>query len=443
MKILLVYLPFCTPVSPPYSLTNLHAFLSHNSSHRVSVLDLNIKFHLLKFGEYQEFFQSDNWNEYETKAQEYHQLTKKVYSENNSRVVKGVLPEYFDELLEQINKEKPDIVAFSIVYSSQAFYAHALLKKLKCTTVIGGPCVNEKLIVLSDHHFRNEVEFLNFLKGEKKHSDLVIDFPLDYSIYNLGEYFMPHPVIPLKTSTTCFYKQCTFCAHYANVPYKEYPLATIEKTVTNSCAQYFFLIDDMIPVKRLLELSKMFKKHDVKWACQLRPTKEFTAKVLGELFQNGLVFVLWGFESGSQKVLDLIKKGTNIEDFQKVLINSHSFGIKNVLYTMFGFPGETQKDFVETINFLKENSSCVDLVSLSTFGLQKGTTVYNNPGDFGITSIDEKQRTVLGPKISYVLKEGLSQDDTKKLLKKYRKTIENVNKYPKTMNFFREHMFFY
>ena len=179
MKILLVYLPFCTPVSPPYSLTNLHAFLSHNSKQEIKVLDLNIKFHQLKFKDAQQYFQLGKWKNYEKEASKYHKLSAKVYSENNSLIVKGEEPEYFDELLQEIKNEKPDIVAFSLVYSSQAFYAHTLLKKLNVTTVIGGPCVNKKLISLSDHHFQNELEFLNFIE-KKKHSELVFDFPLDF-----------------------------------------------------------------------------------------------------------------------------------------------------------------------------------------------------------------------------------------------------------------------
>ncbi len=427
MKILLVYLPFCTPVSPPYSLTNLHAFLTHNSSAEIKVLDLNIKYHALKFPDAQKYFQSRNWEDYEKFATQYHQKTKEVYTENNKKVVNGELPEYFDELLQEIKDQKPDLVAFSIVYSSQAFYAHALLQNLECTTVVGGPCVNDKL--QADHHFKNEIEFLNFIE-KKKHDEITFNFPLDYSIYNLEEYFVPSTVIPLKTSSTCYYQQCTFCAHYANVPYMEYPIENISKTIEKSGKKHFFLIDDMIPVKRLLKLSKVING---KWGCQLRPTKEFTKEVLKKLYDNGLTFVLWGVESGSQKVLDKIKKGTNVKDIEQVLSNSSSVGIKNVTYIMFGFPGETEEDFVKTINFIERND--IDLVSTSTFGLQKGTPVYENFREYGITSIQEKERTVLEPKICYTMKNKL---DVKKLRKKY----PIKNKYPKSLNFFREHLFF-
>ena len=442
MKVLLVYLPFCTPVSPPYSLTNLHAFLSNNCKEEIKVLDLNIEFHKMKFPKFQKYFQSQSLEDYENIATNYHKESKEVYSKNNWEVVHGKSPEYFDLLLKKINDEKPDIVAFSLVYSSQAFFANSLLKKLKVKTVIGGPCVNDKLIKLADHYFKNELEFLNFIE-KKKHSELVFNFPLNFSIYNLDEYFTKETVIPLKTSTTCYYQQCTFCAHYAKVPYSEYSLKNIEDTIIKSGKKHFFLIDDMIPLKRLIALGKIFKKQNAKFGCQLRPTKEFTKEAMDELSSLGLNFVLWGVESGCQKTLDAIKKGTNVKEVEKVLGFSKLSGIKNVVYTMFGFPGETQEDFLETVNFLKRNSKNIDLVSVSTFGLHKGTTVYNNPEKFGITKIKEEERTILDSKISYSIKKGLSAEGVKKLLKKHRKEIESVNKYPKTINFFREHLFFF
>ena len=438
MKVLLVYLPFCTPVSPPYSLTNLHSFLQCNSSSSFKVLDLNIEFHKLKFPDYLQYFQSNEWDDYNEVSSSYKKLTKEVYAKNNAKVVNGLEPEFFSEMLRKIRVEKPDVVAFSVVYSSQAFYAYALLKELQdVVTVVGGPAVSSKVSELADHSFANELEFLNFVEGKKVvHNSLKFDFPLDFSVY--GDYFVPDRVIPLKTSTTCYYQQCTFCAHYAKVPYKEYDLKNLEKTVVKSDSKYFFLIDDMIPVKRLLELGKMFSRCGVKWACQLRPTKEFTLEVLCQLKDCGLTFVLWGVESGCQKTLDAIKKGTRVDDVSRVLSNSHSAGVKNVCYIMFGFPGETEKDFMETVEFVKNSE--IDLVSVSVFGLQSGTPVYENPEDFGIVDIEEKDRTVLDAKVSYRVSSGLSLDEIKKLRKRF--PVEGVNKYPKTMNFFREHMFF-
>ena len=443
-KILLVYVPFCTPASPPYSLTHLYSFLKNNCENEISVLDLNLEFHKLKFLSYQKYFQEKNWADYDKTTKEYHILTKKCYSENNKKVVNDGKPEFFDELLKKIEDQKPDIVAFSVVYSSQAFYAYALLKELKnYITIVGGPSVNTKLIQLSDKHLKNEIELLEYVKDQKiEHTGLNFESILDFSIYSLSDYFTPKPVIPLKTCSTCYYKKCTFCAHFAKVPYQEFNLDDIKKTIIKSKQKYFFLIDDMIHLNRLLKLAVIFKELGVKWACQLRPTKEWNYDVLQKLKSSGLIFILWGVESGNNRILNLMQKGTNVKDVEIVLENSHKAGIKNITYIMFGFPGELESEFLDTIIFLEQNSEFIDLVSVSVFGLQRGTVIYENLELFGIKELVEEERTVLEPKISYELTAGLSKNNVIKLKRKYGKRIEQINKYPNNMNFFREHTFF-
>ncbi len=454
-KILLVYPPFCTPASPPYSITYLYAFLQNNLSkknsvhvkHSVHVLDMNIEFHKKKFKEYMIYCQNlrnrYDKQEYEKKTNEYMLQSEKCYSQNNKLVVHNKKPELFNEMLGLVLKKKPDIVAFSIVYSSQAFYALALLKELKkrkIKAVTGGPAVNEKLAKYSKL-LKNELELLEFIEKKKiDHNKLNFNTILDFNIYNLRDYFTPEVVIPLKTSSTCYWQKCTFCTHFSRTRYYEFPLEQIKKSIKLSKKKYVFFIDDMIHKKRLLEIAKVMRPLKVKWEAQLKPTKELDYKTLKTLKDSGLTAVLWGVESGCERILRLMNKGTNKNDITKVLKDSHKAGIKNVIFIMIGFPSETKEEFLQTIDFLKSNSENIDLVSTSVFGLQRGSIVYNEPQKFGITEIREEKRTVLDPKISYEIMSGLTQAQAESMHKKYKKTIEKINKYPKAMNFFREHM---
>ncbi|MFH1439865.1 MAG: B12-binding domain-containing radical SAM protein [Candidatus Woesearchaeota archaeon] len=450
-KILLVHLPFCTPASPAYSITYLYSFLKNNSKINpkinIDFLDLNLEFHKLRFPEFQKYYQDiNNWKDYDKKTAEYNRLTSKTYSENNKKVVNGKKPELFDLILKKITDKKPDIVAFSIVYSSQAFYAYSLIKELKeskqIMCFIGGPAINDKLSRIADKTLNNEIELLNAIEESKiKHEDLNFKFHLDFSIYNLNEYFTPYPVIPLKTSSSCYYKQCAFCTHFSKIPYYELNIENIRETIIHSRQKYFFLVDDMIHAKRLMKIAKIFRPLNIKWTCQLRPTKELSLETLKILRESGLTMIMWGVESGNDRILKLIRKGTNKKDIEMVLKNSHDAGIKNVVYMLFGFPTETKEEFFETIEFLKTNEKNIDLVSVSVFGLQKGSAAYNNPEKFGISEIHEEKRTILEPKITYDVKTGLSKKEVGELREKYKKTIDNINKYPKTMNYFREHMF--
>ena len=413
MKILFIYPPFCTPASPPYSITNLHSKIDSET------LDLNLEFHKLKFPKYENYYQNNNWENYEEITKEYNKKTSITYAKNNRKVINNKKPEFFNHFLQLIKEKNADIIAFSVVYSSQVFYTYALLKELK-NTVVGGPAVNKKLIDLTN-------KTLNIPETES---------PLDFTY---KKYFTPKPVIPIKSSSTCFYKQCSFCTHHTNEPYKEYDLNIIKQTIIKSKAKHFFFIDDMIPTNRLLKIAEMLKPLKIKWTCQLRPTKDLTYNILKQLKQSGLTFIMWGVESGNNRILKLINKGTNKKDIETVLENSHKAGIKNMTYILFGFPTETKQEFLDTIDFLKNNNPYIDLISTSIFGLQKGTDIYNNPKKYKIT-IKEKNRTLLKPKITYQSSEGLTQKQAKELRNKYKKTIEQINKFPKSMNFFREHM---
>ncbi len=398
---LIVYAPFCSPASPPYSLAHLKA------SVECDVLDLNLLYYKKKFNDLDDFLLN----------------SASVYSLENKKVINGGVPDYFDEFLELCLGY--DKVAFSVVYSSQVFYTLVLLKELVARgveCVVGGPAVNSNLLKYAKYFSTVE----EFVGGDEN--------VLDFSCFD--GYLTS--VIPLKTVSACCYQGCTFCTHYEG-KYKELSLDLVRETLVNSKAKKVFLIDDMNHCKRLLELSKVFKDLGVEWMCQLRPDSNWSLEVLQELYDSGLRVVLWGVESGCDRVLKLMNKGTSVVCVEKVLKDSSSVGINNVVYMMFGFPGEVEEELLMSVEFLERNSEFIDLVSPSTFGLQKGSEVYSNPSKFGVFDIKEKKRTVLDPTISYSCS-GLSQEEAERMKKKYLKRINKVNKYPKWMNLLREYM---
>jgi len=446
-RILLVYPPFCTPTTPPYSITNIAAFLKNNCKEQVDVLDLNIFYHLKKFPDYHKYVHSIassyDAKTYTEKTDAFLKETALAYRNNNQLILDGKEPELFSESMSKILSFKPDIVAISLVYSSQVFYAEPLINSLKSlgiTVVIGGPSVTEYWKHKADAVLKNELELLEFIDCKKDHSKLNCDTVLDFHIYDLKDYFTPFPVLPLRTSYSCYYKRCAYCTHHGNSSYLELDLDIFEKNISSSKEKYFFLIDDMISKKRLLEIASRIKKLDVYWTCQLRPTLDLDKDILQILFDSGLKMIMWGIESGSDRILQLIDKGTTTEGISKVLYDSHSVGIKNVAYMIFGFPTETYDEFKQTINFLTKEKENIDLVSTSIFGLQEGSLVFKNPSKYCVTKINKEQRTLLGPIITYEVSSGLSQEEAKRLQSRHQKSINKLNKFPKKMNFFREHM---
>ena len=440
MNLLLVYPPFCTPTMRPYSISYLQGFLTNNGI-KTKCLDLNAKFHRSKFKEHYQSLKSINDPKSYASLLEQAEISfRETYSKNHKTIVKDEPPELLPEMVHLIVQEKPETVAFSLVYNSQNFYTLALikeLKKLNIKIILGGPAVNNKLKEEATF-LANEVEFLHSItknKDEKYKYDTIPHF----QDFLAEDYFSLALILPLKTTSTCFYQQCTFCTHFAKVPYFESDLNLIKQTIIQDKAQYLFFIDDMISTPRLLKLAAILKPLAVKWWCQLRPTKDLIPH-LTTLAQAGLSVVGWGFESGSQRILDLIDKGTNIADIQAVFQASHQAGIKNSVQFIIGFPTETKDEFVSTIQFLEKNKDTIDFVSPSLFGLQKGSYIYQHPDEFKIATVNIQNRSVLDEKITFEISEGLNHEQARALRTKYRKSLAKLNKLPAVLNGYKEQM---
>jgi hypothetical protein len=444
MSIVFVYAPFATPASPPYGLASLTSFIAQNSSKLVlNTVDLNLEFHHLAFSSYAASIKKGG-STYAQDTIDFLRDSRACYAANNRKIRQGEQPDHFDALLAKILDLKPSVVVFSVVFSSQAFYAYALLKKLKelgILTVVGGPSVSHKIIDVAATHLKNEVELLEYLTQTKvNHADLICNKKIDFSMFPVEDYFSPAFVLPLKSCNTCYYQKCTFCTHHTGAKYEEYPIADLVDTIKQSGAKHVFLIDDMIHKNRLREIAAAFTPLGISWMVQLRPTKDIDHETLRLLRESGLRVVYWGVESGSDRVLKAMKKGTNTHDVARVLSDSHEVGIFNGAYVLFGFPTETTAEFLQTISFLKENKSNIDIVHSSTFGLQDGAPILEKPESFGLVQIQSKKRDMLDPKLTYTVESGMSQEESKVLKRKYKKTLDNFNSYPKEMNFFREHL---
>ena len=441
MKILLVYPPFCAPTMAPYSLAYLKDFLQKRIEGEVQCLDLNAAFHQLRFPEYYTKLKGVSQKEAAEVFTAFDKASRPVYAENHKRIVREEEPEFLAELLERILKEKPDCVAFSFVYNSQCFYGSVLLEKLQekgIPYVIGGPAVSGKIHAMGPV-LGNEFAFLEYLEahGAQIKKGPVLESVPNFSDFPAEEYLSCQRIIPLKSSSTCFYKQCTFCTHFARVPYSEYPLESLKKTVLSSGAHSVYFIDDMISKERLLALAEMLGPLKVQWWCQLRPTADLL-EIFPQLYSGGLRSVCWGVESGNQRILDLMKKGTHIDSAKKVLKESHDAGIINMVYIMFAFPSETKDEFFDTLSFLDENSQNIDLISTSIFGLQRGAKVYEDPSAYGIAKVQEKSRTILAATISYTADTGLQNEEARILVKKHVKQIRRLEKLPHIFNYFKE-----
>jgi len=72
------------------------------------------------------------------------------------------------------------------------------------------------------------------------------------------------------------------------------------------------------------------------------------------LRRAGCAEVWMGAESGSQRILDAMDKGTRVREIHSAVENLRGQGIRACLFLQFGYPGETWKEIEATIRMVRE-----------------------------------------------------------------------------------------
>ncbi|MBN1402398.1 MAG: B12-binding domain-containing radical SAM protein [Anaerolineae bacterium] len=74
-----------------------------------------------------------------------------------------------------------------------------------------------------------------------------------------------------------------------------------------------------------------------------------------EMFkQAGCMRIAFGAESGSQRVLDAMNKGTQVAQIRQAARWCHDLGIELYFFIMVGYPGEEWRDILATVSLLRE-----------------------------------------------------------------------------------------
>jgi anaerobic magnesium-protoporphyrin IX monomethyl ester cyclase len=77
-------------------------------------------------------------------------------------------------------------------------------------------------------------------------------------------------------------------------------------------------------------------------------------KTIPALARAGAKIVWVGAESGSQKILDAMDKGTQVTQIYEAARQLHAHGIKVAFFLQFGYPGETREDIELTLKMVRD-----------------------------------------------------------------------------------------
>jgi hypothetical protein len=120
------------------------------------------------------------------------------------------------------------------------------------------------------------------------------------------------------------------------------------------------------------------ERMDVKWHGNARIHPRMDRRYLDRLAEAGLTGLLYGVESGSDKILRRMKKGVRAPDIPRVLHDTHAAGIWTHAFFILGFPGETDVEAMQTIDLLLERVEDLDSLVFHDFALPPHLAEYVN-----------------------------------------------------------------
>ena len=372
---------------------------------------------------------------------------------------------FYESHVPGIAAERPHVMAISINSSSQVIGGLTLARMLKeragseCRIVIGGnyfPRVREIFfespqffdyfadsIVLFEGEEPLE-KYLQFVRGQipvrevprlihYDRTEKKVFYTFDKKPPKLDEvggqdldglplqlYFSPEPVITVRASKGCYWQQCTFCDADWGVQPDRRNLESLYSELVMLNEKYgvstFEFIDESIFPEEMEIFAKMLLSRNfrISWFCNARTEDRLTGDRLSLYSRAGLKMILWGIESGSERIMKLINKGVDFHRRLEILRNASQAGIWNFAFVFFGFPGETRDDALSTINMIVDNREVIHSYGKSIFTLGKHSKISEKAIALGLLKdITDTQK--LSSDFSFEEAEGMKRSEVMEL----------------------------
>jgi hypothetical protein len=218
-------------------------------------------------------------------------------------------------------------------------------------------------------------------------------------------YLSPERGINYSPTRGCYWNRCTFCDYGLNTsrptsPWREREIPQAiedlaEAQRTSGVNYVYFAVDVMAPgyLERLSD-AIVESGLDIKWAAELRMEKIFSVERARKMAKAGCVCVSFGMESGNQRILNLIDKGTKVDYMAATMKNFAHAGIACQLMAFTDFPTETPEEKATTYEFIRNTQDYWSTGGLGTFLLTGTSIIAKNPEQFGITLIETKDADI-------------------------------------------------
>jgi len=380
----------------------------------------------------------------------------------------NIYRDVFEHLVKPaIEREQPDVIGISIVLQQQMFSTMtfcALIKQHFPNThiTIGGNTVTRLRDVLPQSPlfqyfdsavvYEGETAFVQLVSavGAQRSlaevpntlykdetgvrisptsyaEDLATLPPPDFDGLPLEKYFVPTRILPYLATRGCYWGRCEFCDHgegytagYRSKKIQD-ALADIQFLRDKYGTKHFHFTDESYPPALFRKLTRglIESQMNITWTTHMRFEKSLLDEaVWQDAKESGCKYLHFGYESGVERVLQLMDKATTTEIMTKHLQLTAEAGIWNHCMGFFGFPGETKEEAWQSVQFLEQNKDHVHSLGFGTFDLGRHNPVAKHPEKWGVTAYKNPEWD-LALDYYYTVKNGMSIEEAERVFEQF------------------------
>lgn len=203
---------------------------------------------------------------------------------------------------------------------------------------------------------------------------------------NIRDYFLGnslYPEVQIFAGRGCPF-QCTFCSWPQTLMGRKYRARNVSNVLDEMewiqqnlpDVKEVFLEDDTFTIdkKRVVSFTEEYGSRglDIVWACNARAELDYDT--MRKMKETNCRLLIVGYESGSDEILQGIKKGITIERMKQFARDAKRAGLLVLGDFIIGLPGETKETIAKTKRLIKEVSP--DILQVSVVSPFPGTELY-------------------------------------------------------------------